>query len=151
MLFCTKSYKLFQRLNLLFIHYLGEFTKFVAMGLRQEKFGRQMQRDLGEILLAHKNDWLEGHFVTLSQVRVSADLGHIKAYVSMFNAKDRNHVMSLLELHLKDIRMELAKRVRNEIKKVPEVAFFEDDTLDYVNKMDKLFESLKNTPPENND
>lgn len=113
------------------------------MGLRQEKFGRQMQRDLGEILLAHKNDWLDGCFVTLSQVKVSPDLGHIKAYISLFNPSDKDKVMELLTLYAKEIRMELAKRIKNEIKKVPEIAFYEDDTLDYVNKMDQIFQNLK--------
>ena len=70
----------------------------------------------------------------------------------MFNAKKRSVVLQNLELFAREIRMELAKKLKNQVKKIPELMFYEDDTLDYVNKMDKLFEELhKNEPHKETD
>ncbi len=118
------------------------------MGLRQEKFAKQVQRDLGELFQQHRHEWLGGEFITISSVLASPDLGYIKVYVSLYNTKKRDHVMESFELHARAIRMELAKRLKNQIKKIPELTFFEDDTLDYMNKMDKIFSEMhKNDPP----
>jgi len=100
------------------------------MGLRQDKFSKQVQRDLSELFNIKKNDWLGGAFVTISNVNVSPDLGHVKVYLSLYN---------------KEIRHALAQRLRNSVKKMPEVHFYEDDTLEYVAKMEDLLKTL-NTP-----
>ena len=90
-----------------------------------------------------RHDWLSGEFVTISGVRVSPDLGYVKVYLSMFTAKARRQVMEDLELNAREIRMELARRIKNQVRKIPEITFFEDDTLDYVTKMEKIFDDLK--------
>ncbi len=115
------------------------------MGLRQEKFGKQVQRDLSELFNIKKNDWLGGAFVTISNVLVSPDLGHVKVYLSLYNNPNRAAIMSQLDACNKEIRHALAQRLRNSVKKMPEVHFYEDDTLDYVTKMEDLLKSL-NTP-----
>ncbi|MBL7810862.1 MAG: 30S ribosome-binding factor RbfA [Bacteroidetes bacterium] len=120
------------------------------MGLRQEKFARLMQKDMGELLNQHRIDWLAGEFVTISQVRVSPDLGHVKFYLSMFNSTKRGAVLENLELNAREIRMELSRRLKNQMRKMPEIAFYEDDTLDYVDKMEKIFEGLKENKPHQN-
>lgn len=112
------------------------------MGLRQEKFARLIQKDLGEIFQQHRHEWLAGEFVTISAVNVSPDLGYVKVYLSLFNSKNRQTVMENVDLYNREIRKELAARLRNQVRKIPEIAFFEDDTLDYVDKMDKLFKDL---------
>jgi ribosome-binding factor A len=61
----------------------------------------------------------------------------------MFTAKARRQVMEDLELNAREIRMELARRIKNQVRKIPEITFFEDDTLDYVTKMEKIFDDLK--------
>lgn len=121
------------------------------MSIRQEKFARQMQRDLGEILQRNPQ-WAAGEFVTISKVTVSPDLGYVKVFVSMFNSKKRQQVLEALDLNAREIRMQLAKRIKNEVKKIPEISYFEDDTLDYVDKIDKLFDEIhKNTPHNESD
>lgn len=112
------------------------------MGLRQEKFSKQVQRDLGEIFQQHRHEWLGGEFVTISAVRVTPDLGYVRVYLSLFNVSQRTAVMENVELHAREIRMELARKLKNQVRKIPEITFFEDDTLDYVSKMDKIFEEL---------
>jgi ribosome-binding factor A len=119
------------------------------MGLRQEKFAKQVQRDMGEIFQQHRQEWLSGEFVTVSGVKVSPDLGLAKIYLSLYNTSKRQQVMENVELFGREIRMELARRLKNQVRKVPEIAFYEDDSLDYVSKMDKIFEELnKNKKPE---
>lgn len=122
------------------------------MGLRQEKFSKQIQRDLGEIFQLHRHDWLSGEFITISGVQSSPDLGYVKVYVSLYNAAQKQRVMENLDLFGREIRMELARRLKNTVKKIPELSFFEDDTLDYMNKMDKIFKEIhKNDPSSDSD
>ncbi len=119
------------------------------MGLRQEKFARLVQKDLGEIFQQHRHEWLAGEFVSISSVKVSPDLGYLKIYLSMLNTAKRAVVMENVELFAREIRKALAVRLKNQVRKIPELTFFEDDTLDYVSKMDKIFEELnKNKSPE---
>jgi ribosome-binding factor A len=112
------------------------------MGLRQEKFARQIQRDLGEIFQHHRQEWLANEFVTISGVKVTPDLGLAKVYLSILNIPKRKQVMENLTLYGREIRMELARKLKNQVRKIPEITFYEDDSLDYVSKMDKIFEEL---------
>ncbi len=125
---------------------------FAYMGLRQEKFARQIQKDIGELLQQNRHDWLLGEFVTVSGVRVSPDLSHARIYLSMFNSSKRQQIMESIELNSREIRMELARRLKNQVKKIPELTFFEDDSLDYVSRMEKIFDDIKkNNPHQEND
>lgn len=121
------------------------------MGLRQEKFSKQIQRDLGEIFQLHRHEWLAGEFVTISAVKVTPDLSYVRVYLSLFNVSKRDQVMESVELNAREIRKELARRLKNQVRKIPEIAYFEDDTLDYVSKMDKIFEELNKNKANEND
>ncbi len=124
------------------------------MGLRQDKFAKQIQRDLAELMTLHRNEWLGGTFVTMSNVLVSPDLSYVKVYISLFNIQNRKDVLNHLNTVVdKEIRHEIARRIKNNVKKIPEIRFYEDDTLDYVTKMDELFEKIKsegNSNPSEN-
>lgn len=124
------------------------------MGLRQDKFAKQIQRDLAELMTLHRNEWLGGTFVTMSNVLVSPDLSFVKVYISLFNIQNRKDVLNHLNTVVdKEIRHEIARRIKNNVKKIPEIRFYEDDTLDYVTKMDELFEKIKsegNSNPSEN-
>src|SRR5689334_17522523 len=78
----------------------------IGMGLRQEKFAKQIQRDLGEIFQLHRQDWLAGEFVTISGVKMTPDLGLAKVYHSILNAPKRQVVMENLTLYAREVRME---------------------------------------------
>ena len=113
------------------------------MGLRQDKFGKQVLRDLSELLNLHRAEWLGSAFVTISDVQVSPDLGLVKVYVSLYNNPNRQAIMDSLEEHNKEIRHELARRIRNNVKKIPEIRFYEDNSLDYAANMDEVFARIK--------
>jgi ribosome-binding factor A len=124
------------------------------MGLRQDKFAKQIQRDLAELMTLHRNEWLGGTFVTMSNVLVSPDLSYVKVYLSLFNIQNRKDVLNHLNTVVdREIRHEIARRIKNNVKKIPEIRFYEDDTLDYVAKMDELFDKIKsegNSNPSEN-
>ncbi len=114
------------------------------MGLRQDKFAKQIQRDLAELMTIHRNEWLGGTFVTMSNVLVSPDLSYVKVYLSLYNIQNRKDVLTHLNTVVdKEIRHEIARKIKNNVKKIPEIRFYEDDTLDYVAKMDELFDKIK--------
>lgn len=116
------------------------------MSIRQEKFAKQVQRDLAAIFQEKGREWFGNQLVSISEVKVTPDLSYVKVYLSMFTASDRTAVMEAVELHARDIRHELARRIRNEVRKVPELSFFADTSLDYAAKMDRLFDQLRKDP-----
>jgi ribosome-binding factor A len=122
------------------------------MGLRQDKFAKQIQRDLAELMTIHRNEWLGGTFVTMSNVLVSPDLSYVKVYLSLFNIQNRKDVLNHLNTVVdKEIRHEIARKIKNNVKKIPEIRFYEDDTLDYVAKMDELFDKIKSSDNNSDD
>lgn len=113
------------------------------MSTRTEKFNKEMQRELGTIFQARMHDWFEGAFITVTDVSSSPDLGYVKAYLSIFNTKNRKAVMDLVNLYNKHIRKELASKIRKSVRVIPELTFFEDNSLEEALKFDKIFEQLK--------
>lgn len=113
------------------------------MSTRTEKFNKEMQRELGVIFQARTHDWFEGAFVTVTEVSSSPDLGYVKVYLSIFDAKKRNHVMELVNLYNKHIRKELAGKIKNSVRVIPELSFFADDSLDNAMKFEKIFDQLR--------
>jgi len=117
------------------------------MGLRQEKVARQIQKDLGELMQQHRGEWMAGAFVTIAKVTITPDLGYVNVYLSLYNNANRVAVLDHINDQNKEIRKALAQRVRHNFRKIPEIRFYEDDTLDYVEKMDELFKKINS---ENN-
>ena len=114
---------------------------------RQQKYGRLIQKEISDIF-QHDGYALYGKaFVTVTMARVSPDLGMARIYLSIFGVKDSNAVMAQIELHTKEIRKKLGMKIRHQARIIPELKFFLDDSLDYVDKIDKLLKETK-TPPD---
>ena len=113
------------------------------MGIRQEKFSRQVQRDIGTLLQSKSHDWFDGQLITVSEVKATPDLGYVKTYLSLYMCKNKQVILENIEFHKREIRHLLAQKIKNEVRKIPELEFFEDHSLEYVNKMDHLLDSLK--------
>ena len=113
------------------------------MGLRQEKFERLMQKDLGEIIQRKSHDWFGGAFITVSATSVSPDLGYLRVYLSLFNTDNKRELMERINAHNKEIRKLLAAKIRNEVRKVPELEFFEDESLEEINRLEELFQKIR--------
>jgi ribosome-binding factor A len=110
---------------------------------RQEKFSKLIQRDLGDIFQRKTSTLFKGNFITISNVSISPDLGYAKVYLSFFKPENKAELFDLVQLHKKEIRHELAKKVKNQVRKVPELEFFIDDSLDYVDHMENIFKKIK--------
>lgn len=113
------------------------------MSTRTEKFNKEMQRELGVIFQSKMHDWFEGAFITVTEVSASPDLGYVKAYLSIYNVKNKTHTMDVINLYNKHIRKELAGKIKNSVRIIPELHFFEDNSLENALKFDKLFDKLR--------
>ena len=105
---------------------------------RQQKVGRELQRDLAEIIRSKGMAAFGGAMVTVSEVRVSPDLSIAKVYVSIFPSSKQEEAMKLLEENNKAIRGELGRKVAKQLRIVPELDFYLDTTLDYVEHIEEL-------------
>lgn len=124
----------------------GIIITFDTMGAeskRQQKFARLVQKDLGDIFQREMQHILPNVMVTITTVRATPDLSSVKIYLSFFNAPDAQEAINAIKLQTADIRYKLGKRIRNQVRVVPELEFFIDDTNEYVDKMDKLFNEIR--------
>ena len=96
---------------------------------------------MGDIFQKEGTTLFRGKMITVTSVRVSPDLGLAKVYVSIFPSTKKEEDLQVIKDHSKHIRHELAQRVRHQLRIIPELAFFLDDSLDYIENIDKL---LKN-------
>ena len=107
---------------------------------RIQKIERQIQKDLSEIFLLQTRH-LPGVMVTVTQVHISPDLSVARAYLSIFPSDRGKEMMENIHRNGKAIRYELGLRIGRQIRRIPELAFFLDDSIDYLENIDNL---LKN-------
>tara|TARA_X000000368_G_scaffold91137_1_gene69587 strand:- start:270 stop:629 length:360 start_codon:yes stop_codon:yes gene_type:complete len=112
---------------------------------RQKKINALLQQDLAEILhLFLRKENIHNLIVSVTAVRVAPDLQVAKVYLSVFPFSDANQILSLMEEQRGAIKNRLAERIRNQLRIVPNLLFFIDDSLQQIEKIDR---SLQN--PEN--
>jgi ribosome-binding factor A len=96
---------------------------------------------------------IHGGMLSISHVKITPDLYEARVYLSLFQIDDTASVLKTFEERNKEIRKELGNRVRHQLRSIPEIKFFLDDTLDYVFKMEKLFDEInkekQQQPPAN--
>jgi ribosome-binding factor A len=107
---------------------------------RMQKIERQIQKDLSEIFLT-QTKLMPGVMVSVTKVRVSPDLSVAKAYLSLFPSPKDNAIIENINRNKKAIRYDLGVRIGRQVRRVPELAFFLDDSIDYLENIDNL---LKN-------
>ena len=110
---------------------------------RQQKFGRIIQQDLGDIFLREGNSWLPGVMITVTNVRVTSDLGIARVYLSFLYAKSSQEAINQVRSKTSEIRYKLGNKIKNQAKSVPTLEFFVDDSLEYREHIDKLFDEIK--------
>lgn len=114
---------------------------------RQQKYARQIQKDLGEIFQKDPRHFFGNSLVTLTSVEVSPDLSFTRLYMSVFPIKDSEEVFFRLNENKSEIRKLLGNKIGKRVRIVPEIAFFHDDTQEKASQIDKLIDDL-NIPPE---
>ena len=115
--------------------------KMAMESTRQKKVSRLIQKELADIFLKRGNEFAHGKLVSITRVRVSPDLSFAKVYISIFPATNLDIVLKSIEEHCSKIRFDLGQKVRTQLRIVPDIAFHIDDSLDYIDKIDKLLKS----------
>ena len=111
---------------------------------RQAKIARLLQKELSEIFRMQTAK-THGTLVSVSTVRVSPDLSIARAYLSIFPSAKAPEMIESINKSAKTIRYELAKRVRYQLRNTPELAFYLDDSLDYIENIDHLLNTDADT------
>lgn len=114
--------------------------------VRQQKFSKLLQKELSDIFQRDKRGFLDNAFISIAEVKVSPDLGVAKVYISMMLAKDKEAVLEKINQHKKEIRKTLGDRIRNQVRIIPELAFFIDEVEEKAMRMDELIKGL-HIPP----
>ena len=107
---------------------------------RQKKICRLIQKELGDIFLLQTKQ-IHGTLISVSAVRISPDLALAKVYLSIFPSEKGETLLEAIKTNSKQIRHELGKRVRHQLRIVPDLAFYIDDSLDYIERIDNLLKS----------
>ena len=105
---------------------------------RQQKIGRLLQKELGDVFQQMGKDAFKGKIISVTVVRVSADLSIAKVYLSIYPLEKDEKYIKDIDMHNKKIRYELGKRVRHQLRKIPELSFFHDDSVDYAMRIEEL-------------
>lgn len=104
---------------------------------RQQKVNRLIQKELSEIFLLETKK-MRGILISVTNVRVTPDLGLAYAYLSIFPSDKGKELMENISGNIKSIRYELGKRVGKQLRIVPDLQFYLDDSLDYLENIDNL-------------
>lgn len=105
---------------------------------RQKKVARLVQKEMADIILRNNAELAPGKMISVTTVRVSPDLSVAKVYVSIFPSANAAGVLQNLKAQAQKLRFEMGQKVRNQLRIVPEVAFFVDDSNDYIDNISNL-------------
>lgn len=118
---------------------------------RQLKYAGLIQKDLSEIFQRDVRHLIGNAFVTVTGVEVSPDLGFAKIFISLMMVEDKERFMTTLDNHKKEIRKALGNKIGKQVRIVPEIAFFLDETQDQAQKIEDLLAGLDIPPEEQED
>ncbi|MDR1847484.1 MAG: 30S ribosome-binding factor RbfA [Bacteroidales bacterium] len=107
---------------------------------RLQKVSRLIQKDMGEILRTEAQRLFSGVIISVTKVSVSADLSLARLYVSIFvtGTTGKEDILNVLVKNKKNLRNLLAQRIRHQLRIIPDLAFFIDDSLDYAENIERL-------------
>lgn len=112
-------------------------------GKRQKQVAGLLNEELNAIFQRMGLNMIDGGMVSISSVKVTPDLLEARIYLSFFQVKQPEAAMLRVEERAWEIKKELTSRVSKQLRRMPELKFFRDDTLDYVYKMEELFKQIK--------
>lgn len=104
---------------------------------RQKKIAGVIQKDLVDILQGAARDGMKGVVISVTKVHVTTDLGQAKAYLSIFPSDKKDEIMEGIVANTPMIRYAMAIRTKNQLRRMPELLFFVDDSLDYIEDIDQ--------------
>lgn len=106
--------------------------------IRRKKIEAVLQQELGDIFRLEARTICKGAMVSVTVVNVVPDLSFVKVYLSIFGAKDNKEVFESIKDHNGEIRFELGKRLGKTLRRIPELSFQIDDSIDYAAEIDEI-------------
>jgi len=116
-------------------------------GKRQKQVAALLMQELSDIFQRLGLSMIEGGLVSITAVKVTPDLLEARVYLSLFQVKDVAATMKKIEEKGWEIKRELATRVKHQLRRIPILDYFHDDTLDHADKMEALFKKIKAERP----
>ncbi|MGB8192621.1 MAG: 30S ribosome-binding factor RbfA [Chitinophagaceae bacterium] len=117
---------------------------------RQKQIAGLLNEELNDIFRRLSLNMMDGGMISITSVKITPDLLDARIYLSLFQVKDPKAAMKKIEDRGWDIKRELAGRVKQQLRRIPELKYFQDDTLDHVFKMEELFKQI-NKPGDGNE
>jgi len=116
-------------------------------GKRQKQVGGLIQEELNYIFQRMGLNMIDGGMVSISSVKITPDLLEARVYVSFFKVADAKIALGKIQERAGEIKKELGNRVRQQLRRIPEIKYFRDETLDNVFKMEELFKQINGPDP----
>ena len=113
---------------------------------RQKKIAGVLQKDLVDILQSAARDYMKGVLISVTKVYVTSDLGQAKVYLSVFPSTKRDSILEGIVANASTIRYEMAQRTKNQLRRMPGLNFFVDDSLDYIETIDAALKGEDENP-----
>jgi len=117
-------------------------------GKRQKQVGGLIQEEVSAIFQRLGLGMMDGGMVSVSNVKITPDLLEARIYLSIFGVKDEKALLKKIEERKWEVKKELAGRVKTQLRRIPELRFFLDDSLDQVFKMEEIFRQIKEEKPD---
>ena len=105
---------------------------------RQYKVARLLQKEMGDIFEMDMRRLFPGAMITITKVNVTKDLSMARFNLSIFAVKDKKPTMEDIRSHIPEFRYKLGNRIAKQVRIIPQIEFFEDDSLDYIDNIEKL-------------
>ncbi|MBL0145477.1 MAG: 30S ribosome-binding factor RbfA [Chitinophagaceae bacterium] len=111
-------------------------------GKRQKQVAGLLNKELSDIFQRMGLSMMDGGMVSIASVKITPDLFDARIYISFFKVADAQLALKKIEEHAHEIKRELTARVRHQLRSMPKLTFYIDDTLDYVDKIEELFKEI---------
>lgn len=112
------------------------------MGKRQERLAELIKQKMADIFRQEGKRAFGNSFITVTTVRVSKDLGYAFIYLSMLNESDPQALVETIRQNKGPLRKALGDQIKNQVRRIPELHFYYDDTMEYVERMEQIFKHI---------
>ena len=111
-------------------------------GKRQKQVAAVLQQEMNDIFMRLGMNMMDGGMISISKVQVTPDLLEARIYLSLFKVHDEKELMKKIESRAWEVKKELSDRIKHQLRRIPVLHFYQDDTLDYVFKMEDIFKQI---------
>lgn len=111
-------------------------------GKRQKQIAAVIQQEMNDIFMRLGLNMIDGGMVSISSIKVTPDLLEARIYLSLFKVADSQAAMKKIQAQAWEVKKELSERVKHQLRRIPVLHFYLDDTLDYVFKMEDVFKQI---------